>query len=385
MLIAQFLDWAEQASAGERADAAFGLARTYLYADLEPYELGEAEQALTILLDDPSALVRRSLAEAFATAVDAPRHLVLALASDQSDVAVIVLERSTLLDDADLIDAVAVGDTLAQSAVARRPRLSAAVAGALAEVGSADAALALCLNGGADLSRFALDRLIARFGRDGRIREAVASRSDLGADIRHGLVMATANALSDFVVRCQWMSPERAARMVQDAGDRAALSIAAGEDLGSDEASLRGFAAYLRTAGHLTPALMLRALLSRNLALFEAAICDLSGRDEVRVAGLLRSPSGLGFAALYRSAGLPPNLLPVFRAALAALRGVAPAHEPGGRLDRSTVTRVIRACTSVPRDDFGRLNALLRRFDVEAARDEVRLLQPTATPRLGLA
>ena len=101
MLIRQFLTWAERASAGARADAACALARAYLYADLDPVDLGEAERALTSLLDDPSPLVRRALAEAFATAVDAPHHVVVALASDQSDIASLVLERSPVLGDAD--------------------------------------------------------------------------------------------------------------------------------------------------------------------------------------------------------------------------------------------------------------------------------------------
>ena len=35
MLIPQFLAWAEQASAEERADAAAGLARAFLYTELD--------------------------------------------------------------------------------------------------------------------------------------------------------------------------------------------------------------------------------------------------------------------------------------------------------------------------------------------------------------
>lgn len=382
MLISQFLTWAEQASAGERAEAAFGLARAFLYTDLDPYTYGEAERALTILLDDPSTMVRRSLAEAFATAVDVPRHLLAALAADRSDVAAIVLERSPILDDADLIDALAIGDALVQGAVARRPRLSASVAGALAEVGDVEAALDLCRNDGAELSRFAIERLISRFSQDGRIREAIGRRNDLNAEMRHALVMASAQTLTSFVIGCAWMSAERATRLLQDAGDRATIAIAAGEDLVTVEPGLRAFASYLRTAGYLTPALMLRALLSRHNALFEAALCELSGRTEERIAGLVRNCSGLGFAALYKSVGLPLNLLPVFRAAILAGRETDASREVGdpGRLDRRMVATVIRACEAISsRDDFRRLSALLRRFEVEAARDEVRPSEPAAS------
>ena len=79
-----------------------------------------------VLDDHPSALVlRRALAEALASAAEAPRHIVLALAADQADVACVVLGRSPVLEEAELIDCAAVGDGFAQS----RHRPQAATAG----------------------------------------------------------------------------------------------------------------------------------------------------------------------------------------------------------------------------------------------------------------
>lgn len=374
MLIRQFLTWAERASAGARAEAASALARAYLYADLDSLDQGEAERALTSLLDDPSPLVRRALAETFATAVDAPHHIVVALAADQSDIASLVLERSPVLGDAELIDAVAIGDGPAQCCVARRPRLSAAVAGALAEVGARDAALTLCQNAGAELAAFAAQRLIERFGDDGEIRYVLGQRTDVGPQVRHALVVATAKALSDFVTRCDWMTPERARRVVGEARDRATISIAAVGLEADDESGQRRFAAYLQSTGHLTSALILRGLLSGNVLLFEAALCELSGKAPSRVAGLVRNPGGLGFAALYKSAGLPSPLLAVFRAALAAVAEAGTGIEATGsaRLHRRMIERVITACGAIGGSELTRLTALLRRFEAEAARDEVR-------------
>ena len=81
----------------------------------------EAEQILFALLDDPSALVRRALAESLASAEGAPPDLVLGLACDQSDIASLVLSRSPLLSDEQLIDCAAIGDCAAQTAIASRP------------------------------------------------------------------------------------------------------------------------------------------------------------------------------------------------------------------------------------------------------------------------
>src|SRR5271170_7694320 len=72
MIVRNFLQWVRTAPAGERADATAALARAYLYSDLSPDDLGAAEGAMLMLLDDPSPLVRRSLADALAASPDAP-------------------------------------------------------------------------------------------------------------------------------------------------------------------------------------------------------------------------------------------------------------------------------------------------------------------------
>jgi len=47
--------------------------------------------------------------------------MVLTLAGDHSDIAAIVLSRSPLLSDAELVDCAATSDSFAQSAIALRP------------------------------------------------------------------------------------------------------------------------------------------------------------------------------------------------------------------------------------------------------------------------
>src|ERR1700742_1410529 len=107
MIVRQFLHWVRQAPAGERAAATSALARAYLFSDLTPDDRAAAEGAMIMLLDDASPLVRRSLAEALGSSQKAPPAVVQALAADQPDIAVIVIERSPLFIDADLVDLVA--------------------------------------------------------------------------------------------------------------------------------------------------------------------------------------------------------------------------------------------------------------------------------------
>jgi uncharacterized protein (DUF2336 family) len=374
MIVRKFMQWVQTASASQRADGASALARAYLYAEFDNQQRQEAEQALTSLLDDASPLVRRALAESFASAAEAPHHIILALADDQSDISAIVLGRSPLLSDSELIDCAAIGDAFAQSAIALRPRLSAPVAAAIAEVGGREALISLAINPGADLPDFSMHRMIERFGDDGEMREALLSRPYLPAALRSDLVAATSKALFAFVTNCNWMPMERAERAAREAREKANVIIAV--SIESEENGPQKLVTHLRASGQLTAGLVLRALLSGNMSLFEAALCELSGLPMGRVRGLVADSMSAGFAALYRRAGLPEKLLLAFRAALDALRVCGHDYPGSARLSRQMVERVLTACETPNGAVADKLFAVLRRFEAEAAREEARLDTP---------
>ncbi|HEY1736503.1 MAG TPA: DUF2336 domain-containing protein [Methylovirgula sp.] len=379
MIVRRFLHWAQDASPQQRAQGVSALARAYLGTKLDRESRTDAERVLTQFLDDPSPQVRRAMAEAFARASNAPHHIVLALADDQSDIASIVLGRSPILSDSELIDCAAIGDAFAQSAIALRPSLSVAVAAALAEVGAREALISLCVNTSVDLPEFSMRRMVERFGFDGEMREALLGRRNLPGPLRADLVGAAANALGEFVTSCDWLSPERAQRLIREARDQAHVIIAATTH--SASAGPMQLVVHLRASGQLTASLLLRALLSGNRGLFEAALAHLAGVPETRVGGLMRDWRSAGFAALYRKAGLAEALLPAFRAAIDALDAPEFAHEAGARLCRQKVERVLTACRAMQSTELDRLLAVLRRFEAEAAREEARIFSTKLKPR----
>ncbi len=209
MIIRELLRWMRSAPAADRADGASALARAYLYSDLDPDDREAAEAAMTVLLDDASPLVRGALADALAAAHEAPRHIVLALVGDQPDVAGVVLARSPLLIDAELVDAVARGDERIERAVAERRPLSRAVAAAIAEVGTASGATALLGNDSADIAAFSLARIAERHGADGVVREAVLARRDVPPAVRQRLARRLAGVLGDFLGESGLLTRER--------------------------------------------------------------------------------------------------------------------------------------------------------------------------------
>jgi uncharacterized protein (DUF2336 family) len=377
MFVHRFLQWAQSVPAADRAEGVRTLARVYLDADLQASERRDAELALTAVLDDPSPIVRRALAETVASEAGAPHRLIAALASDQSDIAAIVLSRSPLLSDAELIDAAAIGNGFAQSAIAMRAQLSAPVSAALAEVGEREALIVLATNFAADLPEFSMRRMLQRFGDDGEIREALRARPELPATLCNDIVIATAAVLTDFVTRCNWIGRERAERVAREAREHATVTIAARS---SGEGTLK-LVAHLRQSRTLTAGLILRALLCGHTGLFEAALAELSGMTLNRVVGLVREPFGAGFAALYRKAKLPAALLPAFRAALAGAEEIGALLDPadGVQLSLQMIERVLSACSAINGGELDKLMALLRRFEAEAARDEVRRMARACT------
>jgi uncharacterized protein (DUF2336 family) len=371
MIVRQFLYWLRTAPAGERAEATSALARAYLYSDLSSSDRAAAEGAMIMLLDDASPLVRRALAEVFAGSEEAPPAVVHSLANDQPDVAAPVLQRSPLLLDADLVEAVATGEPERQAAIASRPYLPCSVAAAIAEVGCAEACLILLENGDAEIVPFSLDRIVERHGHLAAIRAAVLAHDSLPAPTRQALVVKLSRSLADFVTARQWLAGERALRITKEACEKATVALAAD----SPDAEVRPLIRHLRQSGQLTAGLILRALLSGNVALLEEAFAELTDMPLSRVAGIVHDRRGSGLRALYDKAGLPPSSFPAFREALEAMREDGFAGEPGGpsRLKRRIIERVLTCCEGEALDEIEPVLTLLRRYAAEAARDEARL------------
>ena len=370
MIVRQFLHWVRTASSGERAEATSALARAYLFSDLGPDDRAAAEGAMIMLLDDASPLVRKALAQVLASSQKAPPAVIQALAADQPEVAVPVIERSPLFIDADLVDLVATGGPVVQAAVARRAPLQCAVAAAIAEVGAPEACLVLIENPDAEIALFSIDRMVERFGHVAAIREALFERTDLPAPTRHALVAKLSSTLADFVAAREWLEAERAHRIAQEACEKATVALAAE----SPARETRPLIRHLCQNGQLTAGLILRALLSGNVALFEEALAELSGVPLARVRGFVHDNRGAGFRAVYDKAGLPASTWPAFRAAIEAMRESSPFAEPGGasRLKRRMIERVLTGCEKAEIGEIEPLLTLLRRYATEAAREEAR-------------
>jgi uncharacterized protein (DUF2336 family) len=297
--------------------------------------------------------------------------VILGLAADQPEVASWVLEHSPLLVDADLVDAVATAGPQAQAAIAHRADLQCSVSAALAEVGSAEACLVLIENPRAEIVPFSLDRIVARHGHLAAIREAMLARDDLPAPTRQALVAKLSETLAGFVASREWLEHDRAQRVAKEACEKATVTLAAV----SPGSEIRPLIRHLRESGQLNAGLVLRALLSGNIEMFEEALAELSELPLARVSALVHDKGSTGFRALFERARLPASTYPAFREAIEAMREGGFVGDSGGaiRLKRRMVERVLTRCADESDVDIEPLMTLLRRFAAEAAREEARM------------
>jgi len=281
-----------------------------------------------------------------------------------------VLEHSPLLLDADLVDAVVTGRPQAQAAVANRTELPPSVSAAIAEVGSAAACLVLVENASAAIAPFSLDRIVERHGHLAAVREAMLAREELPAPTRQALVAKLSETLAGFVASREWLEEDRAQRVAKEACEKATVTLAAV----SPQSEMLLLIRHLRASGQLNAGLVLRALLSGNLDLFQHALAELSGLPLSRVSALILDRRGAGFRAIYEKAGLPASTYPAFREAVEAMKEGGFIDSPGGatRLRRRMVERVLTRCADEPFAEIEPLLTLLRRFAAEAAREEAR-------------
>jgi hypothetical protein len=199
---ADFFAFAREASASARAAGVSSLICDYLHMDLSDDEALEVESILAVLLDDPSPLVRRAMAEGLAHEADAPRHIILALASDQPEIAALVLQYAPHFSDAELAEMALITSVGPQLAMARRVPVATSICAALTEAGAPCVLIELARNEKAQLSQAIMLRMLERAGEEGRLRDAAVksiggeSLSDqvVGKLVHHPLGLAKNDA-----------------------------------------------------------------------------------------------------------------------------------------------------------------------------------------------
>jgi len=325
-VVSHFLKWVHTAKVAERAAAAAALARAYIDRDLAFEDRCAAEAALTLLLDDPSSKVRLALAEALSMSPHAPAQIVAALASDQPEVASIVLARSPLFTEADLIDRVASSAPAIQKIIAARANASISLAAAIAEVGDAGACAALLANSSAAIAGLSFRRIAERHGHIAGLREAMIADQRLPADCRHMLLVKVGEALRSSRLVVALIGSARAERVTRDACAKACVTLIDGTRMEEHAALVE----HLRLRGDLTSAFIIRAVAHGKIDFLGSVLVALTGQAEPRITTILAGGRDVAVVSLLHQAKLPGALHKVILRALKIWREVANGKRVAG-------------------------------------------------------
>lgn len=364
LVVSHFLKWVNTAKVSERSAAAAALARAYVNHDLPFEDRCAAEAALTLLLDDPSSKVRLALADALSMSHHAPPQIINALASDQAEIAALVLARSPLLTDADLIDCVATGQPATQAVIARRPSVSMKLAAVIAEIGEVEACAELLANTSAAIASVSLRRIAERHGNVARIREALLANPILPPDCRHLVLVKVGEALKTAPLVIALIGRARAEHVTREACAKARITLIDGTRAEEHAALVE----HLRLSGDLTPAFLVRTVAYGKIDFFGAVLAALTRQGVARVTPVLAGGRDVAVVALLRAAGLPNALHMVILKALKVWREVANGKRIAGPQE---VSWLMLGELGDPAGDSD-LAGLIKSIHLEALRENAR-------------
>ncbi|WP_420414702.1 DUF2336 domain-containing protein [Roseibium sp.] len=351
-------------------EAARTYAERYLAAEEGSSERTTMAAALTVLLDDPSRPVRKTIAKVLAASAHAPGHIIRCLAHDVDDIAVLVLKSSPLLTETELVDLLAEGSPAVQCAIAERDHVPASVSAALCEVADESACMRLLQNPSAAVLKSSLIRLAERFERHPDLCDQLLKLGDLPIPVRYELLMGLAQNLENHPVVLERVPEHQRDVFLSDAVDKVVLRLA----LEAKDEDLPEFVEHLRAAGQLNTRLLLRAVCCGRLRFFAAALANLGNMPLARMCKVLLSVRRAALQAILRKAGLP------YRSHQAFLLAIDIARKADADFSYDLALEEARALTEallagMQDGAFGSdedVNAFLRRFAIDVARLEAR-------------
>ncbi|NQE62763.1 pole-localized protein SpbR [Caulobacter sp. RHG1] len=338
------------ATPDERALAAHKLCRNIDRATLDEEGRQVAHDILRVMAADAAELVRRALAVTLKNSPVLPPDVANRLARDVDSVSLPIINFSPVFTDTDLAEIVRVGGPKRQMAVAKRSKLSTRITTLLVDQGDETVVAAACANDNARFSEVALQKALDRFAKSEQVLQAVAYRSVLPLAVTERLIDMVGDQLRDHILSHHALSAELTLELMIGAKERATIDLV---DQAGRAADPKAFVAHLHRVGRLSPSLILRGLAHGHMAFFEWAVAELAGIPHHRTWLMIHDAGPLGLKAICERAGLPPRLLPAFRAGVDAFHGLefdGRAHDRE-RFQERMIQRFLTSSHAVSRED----------------------------------
>jgi uncharacterized protein (DUF2336 family) len=341
-------------------EAAMGrLSQHFAEQTLTSAERVAVEDVMRAMLQGAAVKVRQVLADTLKDSDLLPHDIAMDLASDVESVALPILQFSSVLTDADLIQVIQSGVSSKQEAVAQRTDVSAEVAGAIIQTDNGVAVSKLVTNPGAHLDDHQIEQAADRFAGDQRVAEALQRRPNLPVTVAERLVAFTVESLRRYLAKRTDLSEAAVNQLILRTREQATVDLRQAHFPAEEALDL---ARHLHAAHRLTPSLILRAVCVGDIGLFEAALSVLTNVPVHNARTLIYDAGHLGLQSIYQRARLPESYLPAFRVALQVARET---EMDGGDHDRERYRRLMIERILTQFEDLGAddLDYLMIRLD----------------------
>lgn len=269
--------------------------------------------------------VRHALADRIAELSDAPHELILLLANDRIEVAQIVLAKSALLNEGELIDLVTATSHLHQRVIAGRPDVTPRIAAALAESSAMDVLIELVRNQRARIASDTLERLAERSRGSIDLQHDILKRAEIGADLAKRMCSFVTEALHGFITQRFDVDPKAIKRSLAlaSADAHARLTQASGPER---------LVSKLHAAGQLKAGFAVKALGQGQLEVFEHAIAKLVGMPHEAVTNVMKAGDAKLLALICQAVGIDRSVFTTLFSQAEILRGRSGIIAPIERL-----------------------------------------------------
>jgi uncharacterized protein (DUF2336 family) len=317
LLAANYAHAAERLSRAERSKLASQFASYSGLSSLTEEQQQNVTKILQMLVNDVEMEVRKALAVAAARNPAFPHSIATELAADFDDVAIPMLEVSSLFTDADLLEIIETyPSVLKLTAIARRPEVSGLISSVLVESSdSPDVIKVLLENTGACIDARCFEDIIDRHGALAPIQEAIVGREELPAVAIMKLVPRITRALVDRLVDRHRVPADVAKTLALDTQQHATLGLATG--LSKD--ALDSLIDELIACDAITPSFLMRALCVGHLEFFCRTLSAMTFNSTDYVTSRITESPEEELPPIWRGASLPEEWIPAACAAIAVI------------------------------------------------------------------
>ncbi|WND02430.1 DUF2336 domain-containing protein [Temperatibacter marinus] len=306
------LNLLQDPSPENRAEAAKKVGEVFSSAELGDKEKGIAEDIFRAMLQDAAVRVRQALSESLQDNPEISKDIVSSLAQDIDEVALPMIQNSTVLSEADLIDIIDTrGETL-QKAVAQRKDVSEAVADKLVDTANENVIGVLVSNDKAAISENTFTRVLDEFGENETINSSMAKRGELPINVAERLVTLVSDQLREHIMTHHEISASVASDLLLETREKATVGLLDG----SDSQDVQSLVDQLYDNERLTPTLLIRAVCTGDTTFFETALAKMCGIPVANAYKIIHEGGAMGLSKAFERAKIPNQFVSVAQAAI---------------------------------------------------------------------